>query len=251
MKVCLYIVITLFLLSCASPHHKNERTNLDEVYIQSGIAQYFLPNIPNWASISDFGACRRNQNVRFFDFNKLNLSYKLKYEDLVQLQLSYNFYFHEQTKNLKNNDLYRPRDEENLFQNVLERVKGGDKIFMAPDFRDINLVWIDPALTNNEIKKRLINLFQSTMLDNGFPILVTSCLSQQETIDYLQKNKLGESTKIITQEMFSYFNVNTELGLKLKIELQPLFKSGQQLNIYVPKEFSNQEIFGSYKYKKY
>lgn len=247
----IFRMMCIFLVGCSSPQHSHERKDLDQIYIQSGIEQYFLPNLPAWANVSSSGACKRKSNIRFLDYNKLNLSYKLKYEELAQLQLSYNYYLNEQTKHIKQPLELRPRDEENLFQNVLERVKGGDKIFLTPEFRDLNLIWIDPALNNKVVLNRLKILFQSGVLDSGFPIFVSNCLSQNELLDFVAKEAFNDQNKFISQEMFSFYNEKFELTLGSYLHLNSLFKSGQNLTLYIPKEALNHDFYGNFKTKKY
>jgi hypothetical protein len=136
MKKLMLCFLFLILISCAGEQAKKE---LNEVYIPSGAEQYFLANLPHWANVSTAADCRREKNVRFFDFYKMNKSYNLGYEQLLQFQLLYNHELLSQLKNASKNIETKIRDEEVLFFNILEKIQGGSTLFLVSSYAECYL----------------------------------------------------------------------------------------------------------------
>lgn len=236
------------IVSCSS---EIKRKEINEVYIPSGAEQYFLPNLPNWANISTAADCRRDQTIRFFDFWKLNKSYNLSYEQLLQFQLMFNYELLSQLKALPPSVELRTRDEEVLFFNVMDKVQGGSNLFLSPEFKEINLIWVDDAINDKINISRLKKLMSSEHMEQGFPVLVSSCLTWMEMEKFISKSGLPEGTKIITAEFFSPFGQDFALGIRSGLDLDKLFKENQRLNFYTNREVIPMEIRGHLRIKKF
>ena len=84
MKIVILILLIFCTSSCQSPYHAAEKKAINEVYIASGAEQYFLPEMPNWANVSEVAECRLMDRIRFLDFSTLNKRYNLNFKKLIQ-----------------------------------------------------------------------------------------------------------------------------------------------------------------------
>jgi hypothetical protein len=248
MNVKIIFFFILFFISCAGEQVKKE---LNEVYIPSGAEQYFLPNLPHWANVSTAADCRRETNIRFFDFYKMNKSYNLSYEQLLQFQLLYNHELFSILKNAPKNIEPKIRDEEVLFFNILEKIQGGSTLFLAPDFKNINLVWVDDTINDKINISRLKKLMNSEAMEQGMPVLVSSCLTWNELESFLGEVGLPETTKIISAELFSPFAQDFILGIRTSLDFDKLFKDNQKLYFYTNRDGIPTEIRGHLRLKKF
>lgn len=253
-----FIFISLFflltLVACQSPYHGQEKKSINEIYIASGAEQYFLPELPAWANVSEIAECRRMDNIRFLDFTRLNKSYNLDFEKLLQLQLMFNNNLKKMVINFDKIDRYSnaKKDEELLFFNSLDKVQGGVKDFLAPDFKQIHLVWIDDFINDKTRVARLKNLLASESFSAGFPVFISTCLSYREMERFLVENEMAEqSIKLISSEFLTPFQEDYNLGTHQVIQIGKLFKETQTLFFYTTKNTLPREFKGPLKLKKF
>lgn len=249
-----FLIIVLLLVSCQSPYHATDKKSVNEVYIASGSEQYFLPELPAWANASDVAECRRMDNIRFLDFSRLNKSYNLDYEKLLQLQLMFNNNLKKIVVNFDKIDRYSnaKKDEELLFFNTLDKVQGGVKEFLAPEFKQIHLVWIDDFIQDKSRANRLLNLLKSESFSAGFPVLVSVCLSNREMERFLVENQLSDQNiKLISSDFLSPFQDDLSLGTRQVIHFEKLFKDSQKLYFYTTKNSVPLEFKGQLTLKKF
>lgn len=242
------------LISCQSPYHVQEKKAINEVYIPSGAEQYFLPELPAWANVSETADCRRLENIRFLDFNRLNKSYGLDLEKLIQLQLMFNNNLKKMKVDFDKIDRYSnaKKDEELLFFNSLDKVQGGVKEFLAPEFKQIHLVWIDDFLADKARVTRLKNLLSSDSFAAGFPVFVSTCLSSREMERFLLENGLAEQNiKLVSSEFLTPFADDFNLDTHKVLQLGKIFKENQALFLYTTKNSLPVEFKGSLKLKKF
>ncbi len=251
MKMTFFALMLLNLVACSSPQKSDSRKDINEVYIPSGAEQYFLPNLPRWANVSTAADCRRDQTIRFFDLAKLNQSYRLTYEQLMQFQLMFNHQLISQLKSLPPSVELRPRDEEVLFFNTLEKIQGGDKLFLAPDFKEINLIWVDDAVNDKGVLAKLKKLMSSEAMDQGFPVFISSCLSLMELEKFVLELGFPETSKMITAEVFTPFTTEFFLSTRTSVDVDRFFKDTQRLNLFTNREVIPKEIKGHFRYKKF
>lgn len=248
------IFLLLLLQACQSPYHAQEKKSINEVYIASGAEQYFLPELPAWSNVSEIAECRRMDNIRFLDFNRLNKSYGLDLEKLMQLQLMYNNNLKKMVINFDKIDRYSnaKKDEEVLFFNSLDKIQGGVKEFLAPEFKQIHLVWIDDFVIDRKKINKLKTLLSSEGFAAGFPVFVSTCLSAREMERFLVENNLAEQNiKLISSEFLTPFQEDLNLGIHQNIQLGKIFKETQALFLYTTKNMLPTEFKGPLKLRKF
>jgi hypothetical protein len=216
MKNTPFYFLMLLALACSSSVDKaSSIKNPEYVYQGAGIEQYFLPELPAWANFSVASACHRKNNTRYLDFNTLRKSYSLNYSELVNFQHMFNRQIASFKINNPTATLYL-KDEAYIFNNVYQLLIGGGRDFLIPKYNKISLIWIDPYLNDS---KKIINIFQDKKVLEGFPILVTDCMTTQEIETFISKNKLDKfGVKYIGQEMFSPYGTNYKIGTMFTLD---------------------------------
>ncbi len=244
MKTLVYLSLLSLILSGCSSGLKSR--NVDEFYVSSGIEKYFLSDIPEWANFSQTAGCFRTKGMRYFDIDALMRSYSLKYPEAMQIQATFN----EEFLNLKTTTKATPtlKDEEVLFFKASEKVNSKINFFDAPTFKQIHLIWLDEALAGKKQEDRLRNFLQSPVHDNGFPVLVSACLTKSE----VEEKFPGLALKVISAELFSIYD---EAGAKkpnLHANVSAFFKPEQKLIFYTqePKKTVD-DVRGNYKLVNY
>jgi hypothetical protein len=207
---------------------------MDQYFVSSGVTRYFLPDLPKWANYSQSADCRRETNVRYFNVEKLRKSFAIDYVQALQLQLMFNV---ERTKLLNSSglDALPLKDEEKLFFNVSEKIQSRVYTSRLPDFKRVNLVWIDQFIADKDNKNKLKKLMKSEAMMKGHPVFVSLCLSYSEVEQFLQKIGMGyQNIRIISFEMFSPYNGELLLENRLLINFNNLFFKEQKLYLYLP-----------------
>ena len=202
-----FIIISIIFFGCALPNKQNiKRLNTDDFYGNGSIIGYFLPEIPEWIMVSESGQCSRDHKIKFLDMPTLRRSFALDYAKAHQMQLMFNM---ELDKKLKSLGLtYLPlKDEEALFYHILDQVTADFKVFRPPTFKKVNIIWIDPAINDQEIYLRLKNFVKSNAFDLGHPVFASSCLDQVELEKFSESLGIGATDiRFLSFEMFSIFN---------------------------------------------
>lgn len=242
MKNIIVTTFFLYLLVLSACSSGLQSRNVDQFYTSTGVAKYFLSDIPDWANFSQSAGCFRAKGIRYFDIDALMKSYSLKYAEGVQVQATFNEEYLELKKNQKS--LLTLKDEEVLFFKASEKVNSKINFFDPPTFRQVHLVWLDEALKGKKEESLLRNFLQSSAMDSGFPVLVSACLTKSE-IEMMFPN---QSMKIISAEMFSIFDEDGNKKPKFHINIDSFFKPEQKIILYVQKTRKTvEEILGKYK----
>lgn len=231
------LALIILLTSCAG---SNVRKNLDEIYQGAGVEQYFLPDLPGWANFSTLGGCHRSDAVRYLDFQNVGRSYAMDYEQIIQLQFLYNRQMQammaETGKKLLNSE-----DESFLFYNSYEQIIGGGRDFVIPTYERVHVVWIDPALADKAVEKRLQNFMESKIMELGHPVFMSFCLSFEELEKYIQKNNYNRyGVKALSMEMMSNYGSDFQLRSYESVELSKLMP-GKKIYFFapnIPEQFS-------------
>lgn len=233
MKYLSYSLL-LILISCSGGEVRQDVTNVP--YRTSGLEQYFLPELPNWANSSASGQCFKKHSFQYLDFKKLNDVYQLQYNDLIELQAQYNerleAYFRSTAMRF-----VKPVEEAAFFTNTLENVRGGVKSFKLPPVANkVDIIWLDRYIALNlvpEIKK----MNELGRFDERVPVLFTSCLSKQDLNQWLIENDLDQvGFYTLTAEWLSPFGSDLELKPALHLEVKKLMKPNIDIRFITPTE---------------
>jgi len=228
------LIILLFLLSCSSSRNYQKR-DLDHYYLSETVSRYFLSDLPAWANFSSVGHCKRDPHIKYLDFLKINRGLSLSYDKSVQLQLLLNQQYREALKKI--GDSYLPLEEEDrLFYEGHDKIKSDLFSFTLPTFNKISLVWVDPAISNEAIQKRLSKLFEGEALYQGHPVMISLCLSSENLNQYILENRLADKgAKGISAELYTVFDEEFNNRLSFGINLTSFLKD-REITLYLPSE---------------
>ncbi|MGE3611105.1 MAG: hypothetical protein AB7I27_16055 [Bacteriovoracaceae bacterium] len=228
----LNFLVLLILISCSST---GERHSIDEsaAYRTSGVEQFFLPELPAWANSSTSGQCFKTDSLHYLDYSKLFGNYQLKYSEMAELQAQFNekleIYFRSASSKF-----LRPVEEASFFSNALEQVRGGVRLLKLPSVSEVDIVWIDPYISQNRIKE-LKDMAHSSRFDERLPILFSVCLSRHRMNEWIIANDLHEvGFYVISAEWLSPYNAKAELAPGLKLDLNQILGAGIKKNIILP-----------------
>lgn len=237
------LTFLIFLSACSSGMKPR---NVDQFYSSTGVAKYFLSDLPDWANFSQSAGCFRSKGIRYFDIDALMKSYSLKYTEALQIQATFNEELLQIKKDAKVN--LTLKDEEVLFFKASEKVNSKINFFDAPAFKQIHLIWLDEALKGKKEEDRLRKFLSSSTHDAGFPVLVSACLTKSE----IEAKFPGLSIKAISAEMFSIYD---EAGINkpmMHINIDPFFKPDQKIIFYMQETKKTVDhIRGKYKTANY
>ncbi len=237
-----YILLTLLwaFVSCSSTND-NKVSHLDQVYISSGVEQYFLPDMPYWANFSHSSGCFRKNSIRFLNYNNLHKSLNLNYNQSTHIQHMINRKLYAYRTTTGNNDIPL-RDEMTLFHNIYQQVVGGSTDFIVPQFKKISLVWIDPYLTD---MKKIKKLMKSPKVLSAYPVMISHCLMSYEMEDLIGKLGLESlGIKNIPAEMLSIYGTDLKRKAGFSVNVDLILKE-KEIIFYAPYESS--EVRGNYK----
>ena len=241
-KIILSLLFILILTTSCSTQLKSR--DVTQYYSGMGLEKYFLSEIPAWANFSSVGNCFRSKSIQYLDIGALMKSFNLSFVDALQIQATFNEDYLEVKKdsNLK----ITFKDLEIIYFKANQKVTGKINFFDAPDFKTIHLIWLDEVLADKtlEKEKKLKNFLQSDVHNNGFPILVSACLTKSEITEKFP----GLSAKILSAELFSSFDNLGSVIPGLRLDLGSLFKANQSIIFYTQKSPRfNDDIRGNYK----
>jgi hypothetical protein len=245
MKITLFLFISIVAIGCSSSVDRASTVqNPEYVYQGAGIEKYFLPELPVWANFSVSSGCRRKKNTRYLDFNILRKSYSLSYSELVNFQHMYNRQIAAFKINNPTATLYL-KDEAYIFNNVYQLLIGGGRDFLIPKYAKISLIWIDPYLDNTQ---KIVKIFEDEKVLQGFPILVTNCLTTAQLEKFISKHGLVRfGVKYIGQEMFTPFNTDFKMSTDYSVDISEILK-GKDITLYG--KYKPIHIKGIKKFKK-
>lgn len=183
MKFLSFLVLAT-LISCSTG---TARQDIDSgPYRSSGVEQFFLAEVPNWANYSALGLCYKHSSVHYMDFSKLIETYQLTYPQMIELQAQYN----ERLENYFRSTTVRflkPVEQASFFSNSLEQVRGGVKSLKLPLVKAVEILWLEGS-TPADIKK----LAAAGKFNERLPILFSSCHSRQSLNQWVIENSLED-----------------------------------------------------------
>jgi hypothetical protein len=245
MRKVSFFLILFFIVSCSTQPLKSR--TVENYFQSSGIEKYFLSEIPTWANLSETSGCFRNHSVRFFDIENMMKSYNYSFVESIQIQATFNNEL-EALKD-KNKDKTIPmNDEQLLFFKASEKVSSKLNFFDAPTFNRINLVWIDSILKDKSEEKKLRTFLNSSVFDQGVPMLVSLCMTKSE----VEKLFPDFNYKILSAEMLSVFEVDGSKSPYFKLQIDKFFNEKQSLYFYSrEKIFKNNNFIGKMNFINY
>jgi hypothetical protein len=204
------------------------------------VEQFFLPELPRWASFSQDGGCFKNRPIVYLDFKKVKEIHGLNYSQLIELQSDFNFrrlsYFFEASENF-----LKPVEEMAIFSNAIEQIKSEirpQKIFKSEQY---NLIWFEEFLKEAELSE-LKKLFQQKKYLENPTILFSSCQTRWELLKTLENLKdLDENLILIGADYLSPYNSQFHSIPGLKLELREVL--GQDVKILIEKNISPELLF--------
>jgi hypothetical protein len=222
----------LTLISCGSGE---TRQNIDDnAYRTSGVEQFFLPELPNWANASAAGKCFKSSSLHYLDFTKLAASYKLDYVQMLELQAQFNQKLEDYFRSSAQRFL-KPVEEASFFSNTLEQVRGGIKQFKIPQVNEVEIVWLEGYLAKNDATE-LRKLAAKGRFDSKLPVLFSSCHTKQSLTQWIAENDLDQvGFYLLSSEYLSPYSSESKLDAGLKLEITKLFNSGVKL-FYFPEQ---------------
>ena len=123
-------LLLITLSSCTQINMKRvEKSNSQDHYLRSGIQEYYLSGLPEWANFSSTAQCRRKHSTYYFDLRKISKSFNFDYKQSVQFQLSFNKNLAEYHTKFLMKELTL-KDEEIVFYTIKDHIKGED-IYIA------------------------------------------------------------------------------------------------------------------------
>lgn len=248
MKWMLGFLLLSLTVGCAQKQQYSDfqRRNVDEFFVSSGTIKYFLPDIPAWNNFSASGKCFRTNSMRYFNLEAIRQSYNLSYEQAVQFQYTYNV--DEKKLRNKNEVKFLPfKNEEELFFSTSDRIQNNFRTFKPPKFKNVNLIWIDPALADKKVSARLKNLMKSKKMDQGHPVYLTLCLERSELIKFYHDSDYSSANvKLLSYEMFSIYDVNNKRQPFYHLYLDELFDKNQKLTLFLPSKEVPPEFKGKF-----
>ena len=244
MKFIILLLIVM-LFGCSSKQTSKQdfsKTNFSNDYAIS--FKYMLPEIPSWSNFSVAGNCQRASSVRFMDYLALAKSFNLSYKQLAHFQHMFNVRISQDRERLGVLHLSR-KDEEKIFQEVSNKVQGGVTIFTAPEYRRVNIIWVDPILQQENGAKKLKRLVSSKRITSGHPTFMSLCHDYMSLSKMIKENDLETmNIKMISSEFFAPFDQNIKRVNDFVLEIRALFDKQQQLHLYSPIEQMPISVFG-------
>lgn len=243
MKVLLLSLLISFF-GCSSSNTVSKQSSLDNVYISSGVEQFFLTDIPHWANFSKAGKCYRKTPIRYINFENVNKSYDLKYAQIVHLQHMLNKKLYAYKTSTGQNSL-SPKDISYVFHNVYQQVLGESYEFIAPKFKKVSVVWIDPFLSHPKTIKKILN--RSDVLE-GHPILLSHCLSAYELEELSQELELEHlGVKYLPAELSSVYSSGIEKKPYFSFNISQLL-IGKEVSVFSSRK--PEEVIGKINFIK-
>lgn len=242
-KISLLILISIVITSCSSGLKPRP---MEQYYSSTGVEKYFLSDIPDWANFSQSAGCFRTKGIRYFDLNALMKSYSMKYAEALQLQATFN----EEYLSLKQkpNVTFSLKEEEVLFFKASDKVNNKIVFFEAPAFKQVHLIWMDEALLGKKQEDKLKQFLNSSVHDNGVPVLISACLTKPQ----IEAKFPNMAIKIISAEMFSVYDLEGAQKPGLHIHLSSFFRNDQRIIFYSQEsKKAVEDIKGSYKLSNY
>jgi hypothetical protein len=187
-----YLCLLIFILSCADSS-VNKPREISEYYQNSGILNYYLSEVPLWASFSASGACFHKQSTTYINLQKIQDNFGLNYSDSLQFQLQINLLRKFEHKTLQ--------VEEQFFYDSLEKIRSKFYPFKSNDFGSVNLVWLE-GYNDKEFQ----TIAYSQKLNSSPIVFLSFCLNHQELTQKLEGLSLPYQYQILPIESLTIYN---------------------------------------------
>ena len=255
-----YIFFFIFIFSSCSNQtfKKNNDDYRESVNDVKTDEKFFLGMLPTWGHISFAGRCLKNSNIKYLNFSNLQKSYAISLQQAYFLQHQFNAELNKILMESGRTSIGL-KDESALFHQEREKAMLERSLFVMPEYEKVVIIPIDFLLSHQDGKKadprikKLTDFLESDQLDFGPLIFLSHCLDAQQTKKFLEENKLNQySSAIISNEFFSPYQKNFELGYHFQIHINELLKD-KQIRIYINQDFPAAElieIVGSFDVKK-
>jgi len=192
-----YLFLILFFCACSDAPTMKPR-DINEYYQNSGVLNYYLSEIPLWASFSTSGKCFHKQSTAYIDLQKIQDSFGLSFGDGLQLQLQLNL-----LRNFKHKTL---KVEEQFFYDSLEKIRAKFYPFKTNDFEVANVVWFE-GHSDSDFNK----IAHSNTLNSAPVIFLSLCLSHQALNKKLETLNLSYQYQTLSVESMTIFNENVAM----------------------------------------
>jgi hypothetical protein len=192
-----YLGLFLFILSCADIS-VNKPREIGDYYQNSGILNYYLSEVPLWASFSTSGGCFHKQSTTFVNLQKIQDNFGLNFSDSLQFQLQINLLRKFEHKTLQ--------IEEQFFYDSLEKIRSKFYPFKVNDFGSVNLVWLE-GFNEKEFK----NITHSPKLNSAPVVFLSFCLNHLELRQKLESLSLPYQYQILPTESLTIYSEKSAL----------------------------------------
>ncbi len=245
MRIVYLVLIFVSVLFVSCSNGLKPRV-VDQYYASTGVEAYFLTDLPEWANYSSTAECFRERRIRYFNIDALMKSFSLTYSEAIQVQATFNEEYLVMKK--KTEASIGLKDEELIFFKANDKIKNKINFFDAPTFKQIHLVWLDEVLIGKKQEDKLKKFLDSSIHDNGFPVLVSACLTKSE----IEAKFPDVAVKAISAEMFSVYDSSGVRLPSIHTQIGAFFKPEQKLIFYSQgTKTSLDNIKGNYKVSNY
>lgn len=246
------IFIVVFTMACSTVEkHTGMKRVTDDFYLASGVAKYFLPDVPNWANRSESAGCLRDENFYRFNMQALRQSYGLSYQDGVQFQLSFNLSSTEALERAQQTELPL-KEMEALFHLTMDRVRAKIFALHLPTFKRVHMIWIDDAMRDTQSLQSLKILMNSDAMDLGHPIFVSLCSNYPKVQSFIKDNKFADKNiRVWSAEIFHPYDPDMNLLPFDRIFIDHIFQNDQEIIFYSPRPSHPFEVQGNSEFKNY
>ena len=138
------LICLLVAVSCTTNSVKMDEAtySASNVYQGSGVESVFLSGLPTWAEFSSVGNCRHDFPIRLLNHKVMKEKYSLSYKEILDVQYILNREIYSKTLDDESLGL---KEENLIFLSSFDRVEGGATAITLPNYKEINLVWVDPG----------------------------------------------------------------------------------------------------------
>lgn len=246
------IFIASYATSCTTVDKTSGMKRIsDDFFLASGVAKYFLPDVPNWLNRSESAGCLRDESFYRFNMQALRQSYGLSYLESVQFQLSFNLSSTEALERSQQAGLPL-KEMEALFHLTMDRIRAQIFALNLPTFKRVHMVWIDDAMRDAQSLSSLRTLMSSEDMELGHPVFVSLCSSYRKVQQFLTENKLADKNiRILPAEIFHSYDPEMNLLPYDRIFTDQVFLKEQKIIFYSPKPSHLLEVQGAVEFKNY
>jgi hypothetical protein len=224
MRYLSYLVL-LTLISCGSGEIKKDMDS-SVGYRTSGVEQFLLAELPQWANASASGQCFKTSSFHYLNFLKLKEAYQLNYTQMIELQAQYNDRLEAYFRSAAVRFL-KPMEEASFFSNTLEHVRGGVRSLKLPAVKEVEVIWFE-SFTTDELKK----MMTSDRFNETPAILFSSCRSKQSLNQWVIEQQLEDlGLYLLSAEWLSPYSAQSEMTPGLHLELAELLGHNMKITI--------------------